>query len=50
MPYVLAAVAVAMPVILIVQVIRGRARVQCCAVVPLVEAAASPGTTSAPLS
>lgn len=37
MPYVLAAVAVAMPVMLIVSVIRGRLRVQCCAVVPLRE-------------
>jgi len=50
MPYVLAAVAVVMPAILIVQVIRGRARVQCCVVVPLVEGAAPPNATSSPLS
>lgn len=37
MPYLLAAVAVAMPIMLIVSVIRGRVRVQCCAVLPPIE-------------
>ena len=34
MPYLLAAVAVVMPVALLVSVIRGRVRVRCCAVIP----------------
>ena len=37
MPYVLAAVAVAMPVMLIVSVLRGRVRVNCCAVLPPIQ-------------
>ena len=34
MPYLLAAVAVVMPIALIASVVRGRVRVQCCAVIP----------------
>jgi hypothetical protein len=33
-PYVLAAFAIIVPVVLVVQTIRGRVRVQCCAVEP----------------
>lgn len=34
MPYLLAAFAIIVPVILVVQTVRGRVRVQCCAVEP----------------
>lgn len=34
MPYLLAAFAIIVPVILVVQTLRGRVRVQCCAVEP----------------
>ncbi len=34
MPYLLAAFAIIVPVVLVVQTIRGRVRVQCCAVEP----------------
>jgi hypothetical protein len=34
MPYLLAAFAIVVPVLLVVQTIRGRVRVQCCAVEP----------------
>lgn len=34
MPYVLAAFAIVVPVLLVVQTIRGRVRMQCCAVEP----------------
>jgi len=34
MPYVLAVAALIMPAILIVQTVRGRMRVRCCAVLP----------------
>lgn len=34
MPYLLAAFAIIVPVILVVQTLRGRVRVQCCAVSP----------------
>jgi hypothetical protein len=33
-PYLLAAFAIIVPVILVVQTLRGRVRVQCCAVAP----------------
>jgi hypothetical protein len=33
-PYLLAAFAIIVPVILVVQTVRGRVRVQCCAVEP----------------
>ena len=34
MPYVLAAFALVVPVVLVVQTLRGRVRVQCCSVAP----------------
>ena len=34
MPYLLAAFAIVVPVILVVQTVRGRVRLQCCAVEP----------------
>jgi hypothetical protein len=34
MPYLLAAFAIIVPVVLVVQTLRGRVRVQCCAVEP----------------
>ncbi len=34
MPYALAAFAIVVPVLLVVQAIRGRVRVQCCSVTP----------------
>ena len=34
MPYLLAAFAIIVPVLLVVQTVRGRVRVQCCAVEP----------------
>jgi hypothetical protein len=41
MPYVLAVAAVMMPAILIVQTVRGRMRVRCCAVLPPVDHAST---------
>jgi hypothetical protein len=38
MPYLLAAFAVIVPVILVVQAIRGRVRLQCCSVAPMEDA------------
>jgi hypothetical protein len=48
MPYLLAAFAVAVPALLVVQTIRGRVRVQCCGVDPALDARMRPAFVEEP--